>query len=97
VPLPLAAAAGERLIEPQQNDGTEQGYQHGWKGNGVVDCPDTQQRADQVTSQERANYAYHDIEQQTLLRIRAHDPAGDVTDDRSSNEIYDEVHFFSPF
>ena len=48
-------------------------------------------------SQERANDAYDDILQQALLRIRSHDLAGDITDDCSSNKIYDEVHLFFSF
>src|SRR3972149_67837 len=94
-PLPLAA--GDRLVDRQQNDGTQQCYQQGWEGDGLVDCPDTQQRGDKPTSNESADDAYHDIEQQALLRIRSHDPTGNITADRSSNEIYDEVHFFFSF
>ena len=95
--MPLKLAAGDHFIDPQQNDGTQQCYQHGWESDGVIDCPNTQQWADKVTSYERAYDTYHDIEQQALLRIRAHDPAGYITDDRSSNEIYDEVPFFFSF
>jgi hypothetical protein len=69
----------------------------GLNANGDVDRSDTQQRADKGTSQERAHNAYHDIEQQALLRIRSHDPAGNITDDRSSDEINDKIHFFFSF
>ena len=48
-------------------------------------------------SRERAHDAYHDIEDQALLRIRMHDPTGYITDDRSSNKIDNEVHFFFSF
>jgi hypothetical protein len=90
----VLCAPGNSLIDPEQNDGAQQRYQQGWDGDGIVDRPDTQQWADKVTSQECTKNAYGDIKQQALLRIRSHDPTGDITDDRSSNEVYDEVHFF---
>jgi hypothetical protein len=79
---------------PQQNDGTKQCYQHGWDGDGIVDCPDAKQWTEEVTSQECTYDAHDDIEQQTLLRIGMHDPAGNIADDGSSDEVYDKVHFF---
>jgi hypothetical protein len=91
------ALAANQLDEPQQNDGTNQRYQQGWKGNGVIDRPDTHERADKVTSQKRANNAHYDIQHQTLLRICMHDPAGDIPNERAKNEIYNDVHFYFPF
>jgi hypothetical protein len=95
--MPLPLAAGECLVDGQQNDGTQQGYQQGRDGDGVIDRSDTQQGADKVTSQERPNHADYDIQQKALLRIRPHDPAGDITDECSGNEIYNDVQLFFSF
>jgi hypothetical protein len=79
--------------DPQQNDRADQCDQHGRKGDGIIDRPNTQERADEITSKERADNTDYDIEQCPLLRIRVHDPTSDKTNDRSSNEVYDEIHF----
>jgi hypothetical protein len=89
---PLAA---DHLNNPQQYNGANQGDQHGWDGNGFIDRSHTQQWADEITSQKGADNAHDNIEQQTLLRIRTHNPAGDITYNRSGYEIDDNVHFLS--
>ncbi len=59
--------AADHLEMREQNDGTQQGHQHGGKGDRIIDRADPQQRGDEVTSQEGANDAHHDIEKQALL------------------------------
>jgi hypothetical protein len=73
----------EELIDRQEDNRSKQRDKHGRNGDGIIDCSNAQQRADEVTGQESANDTYDDIEQQTLLRIRSHDPAGDVPNDGS--------------
>ena len=58
------ALAANHLDDPQQNDGADQCHQHGRNGDGVIDRPDTQEGADEVTGNERADDAYYDIEYQ---------------------------------
>ena len=85
--------AADHLDDPQQNDGAEQRYQHGRNGDGIIDRPDTQQRADEVTGQECADNSLRRYRVSALLRIGMHDSAGNVANDRTGNEVYDEVHF----
>src|SRR5689334_13947630 len=44
--VPALCAAGNCLVEEQQNDGAQQGYQQGRKSDSIVDRPDAHQRAD---------------------------------------------------
>jgi hypothetical protein len=54
----------DRLYDPNHQDGAGQCDQHGQNGDGIIHCPDTQQRVDEVPCQERADNAYYDIDQQ---------------------------------
>ena len=68
LPRPLAA---DDLDDPQQNDRANQRHQHGRNGDGVIDRPDAQERADEVPGKERADDPHYDIDQQSLLRLCA--------------------------
>src|SRR5258706_12664640 len=89
------AAPLEEVHDRQQEDRTQQGYEHGRDSNGVVDRPNVEDRAEEVTSQEGANHGHDDIDQQ--VRAVVHQFRGDVTNYSGNDQINEQVHIILLF
>jgi hypothetical protein len=57
----------------------------------------TDQRADQKAAQHCADNADHDVEQNALLAIGAHDEASEPTDNAANDKYENECHGLGPF
>jgi len=57
----------EESDDREQDDRSQQRDQHGRDVDCVIDCPNAQHGAEEVTGQERAKDTDDDIEQQALL------------------------------
>src|SRR5512146_33194 len=86
--LSASAASTEEIHDRQQDDGAQQGDQHGGDCERIVDGPDVEDGAQEVTSQERAHDGYDDIDQQ--VRTVMHDLRGHPAD----HCRYDEVDYY---
>jgi hypothetical protein len=86
----ILASVGEEMNDRQQNDRAQECYQHGWNSNRLIDCPNMEYGAQEVTGQERTNDSHDDIDQQ--VRAIVHDFSGHPTDHRDKSGC----SFFSP-
>src|SRR5690606_15330399 len=79
----------------QQDDGAKQGYQERADAEVVlVDGSSAEQRRQQPSTKQGADDAHHDIEQQALLSVGAHDETGEPAEDAAYYDPDNEVHAF---
>src|SRR5512140_1418182 len=55
-------ASAEEVDDRQQNDGSDQGDQHGRQCDCLVDRPNMEDGAEEVAAQECAQHGHHDID-----------------------------------
>jgi hypothetical protein len=85
------ASAPDQIYKQQQEDRTNQGDQHSWKG----DCTDTnwrdmEQGGEEVTGDESANDGNDNVDQQ--VRAVMHDLSGNPADNCGYDEIDNDIY-----
>jgi hypothetical protein len=83
--LSVAAPVGEKVDNRQQNDGAQEGDEHCGNSDGIIDRPNFENRAEEVTCQESANYGHNNIDDQ--VRPVTHNFRGDPPDNSGNNQI----------
>ena len=84
---------GDQVDDRKQDDGTQQGYQHGWNSDRIVDRPDVKDGAEEVTSQECAQDRHNDVNQQ--IRAVMHKFSRNPADHGSNEKVYSRFVFIS--
>ena len=52
------------MDDRQKDNGTQKCDQHGRNGEGIIDCPDVEDGAEEITSQDCSQDSHNDIDQQ---------------------------------
>src|SRR3954447_2346892 len=86
------AAAAEQVDDRQQDHGADQGHQDRADADAFVDRAHAHHRRDHPATDEGADDADDDVQQDALLAIGTHDQAGKPADDSTHDQPNEKAH-----
>jgi hypothetical protein len=86
------AAAAEQIHDRQQDDGADQRDQERGQRDALIDRADAEQRGHDESGEQRADDTDNDVEQDALLRVGAHDDAGEPAHHAAHDQPDENTH-----